>query len=66
MYKTFLEIYKSVGGVIRVVLVREPDRWVVYFATDPGLSASRGRSHEVHRSGKAQKEDHVREQWIMD
>jgi hypothetical protein len=29
-----------VGGVIRVVLVREPDRWVAYFATDPDLSVA--------------------------
>ena len=28
------------GRVIRVVLVREPDRWVAYFSTDPGLSAA--------------------------
>ena len=33
-YKTFLATYKPVGGVIRVVLVREPDRWVAYFSTD--------------------------------
>ena len=29
-YKTFLATYKPVGGVIRVALVREPDRWVAY------------------------------------
>ncbi|MBV8330673.1 MAG: hypothetical protein JOZ61_09435 [Verrucomicrobia bacterium] len=39
-YKTFLATSKPVGGVIRVVLVREPDRWVAYFATDPQLSAA--------------------------
>src|SRR5262249_48986158 len=39
-YKTFLATYKPVGGVIRVVLVREPDRWVAYFSTDPDLSAA--------------------------
>jgi hypothetical protein len=39
-YKTFLATYKPVGGVIRVVLVREPDRWVAYFSTDPELSAA--------------------------
>ena len=39
-YKTFLATYKPVGGVIRVVLVREPDRWVAYFATDPELSVA--------------------------
>lgn len=39
-YKTFLATYKPVGGLIRVVLVREPDRWVAYFATDPELSVA--------------------------
>jgi hypothetical protein len=39
-YKTFLATYKPVGGVIRVVLVREPRRWVAYFATDPELSVA--------------------------
>ena len=40
-YKTFLATYKPVGGVIRVVLVRELDRWVAYFSTDPDLSGHR-------------------------
>jgi hypothetical protein len=39
-YRTFLATYKPVGGVIRVVLVREADRWVAYFSTDPELSAA--------------------------
>jgi hypothetical protein len=39
-YKIFLATYKPVGGVIRVVLVREPERWVADFATDPELSAA--------------------------
>ena len=39
-YKTFLATYKPVGGMIRVVLVREPDRWVAYLATDPNASAA--------------------------
>jgi hypothetical protein len=34
-YKTFLATYKPVGGVIRVVLVREDDGWVAFFCTDP-------------------------------
>ena len=39
-YKTFLATYKPVGGMIRVVLVREPDRWVAYFATDPNANVA--------------------------
>jgi hypothetical protein len=39
-YKTFLATYEPAGGMIRVVLVRELDRWVAYFATDPELSAA--------------------------
>jgi len=38
--KTFLATSKPVGGAIRVVLVREVDRWVAYFATDPELSVA--------------------------
>jgi hypothetical protein len=32
-YKTFLATYKPVGGMIRVVLVKEPERWFAYFCT---------------------------------
>lgn len=33
-YKTFLATYKPAGGLIRVVIVREPDRsWRAYFCT---------------------------------
>jgi hypothetical protein len=39
-YRTFLATSKPVGGVIRVVLVREVDRGVAYFSTDPDLSAA--------------------------
>ena len=33
-YKTFLATYKPVGGVIRVILVREDKGWVAFFCTD--------------------------------
>lgn len=38
VYKTFLATYAPVGGVIRVVLMREQDSLVAFFATDPSLS----------------------------
>jgi hypothetical protein len=34
-FKTFLATYAVVGGVIRVVLVRENHGWVAFFCTDP-------------------------------
>src|SRR5262249_58782093 len=34
-YKTFLATWASVGGVLRVVVVREDDGWRAFFCTDP-------------------------------
>ena len=39
-YKTFLATYKPAGGLIRVVLVREPDGWAPFFCTDPEASVA--------------------------
>jgi DDE superfamily endonuclease len=39
-FKTFLATYAVVGGVIRVVLVREEQGWVAYFCTDPNASVA--------------------------
>ena len=37
-YKTFLATWPVVGGVIRVVIVREEGRWEAFFCTDPEAS----------------------------
>ena len=37
-YKTFLATYPPVGGVIRVVLVKEDHGWYAFFCTDPNAS----------------------------
>ena len=37
-YKTFLATYGPVGGVIRVVLVKEDHGWYAFFSTDPHAS----------------------------
>lgn len=37
-YKSFLATYKPVGGVIRVVIVKEEHGWVPFFCTDPNAS----------------------------
>ena len=39
-YKTFLATYRLVGGVVRVVLVKEDSGWVAYFCTDPDASVA--------------------------
>jgi hypothetical protein len=38
-YKTFLATYAPVGGVIRVVLVKEDVGWLALFCTDPEATA---------------------------
>jgi hypothetical protein len=37
-YKTFLATYRPVGGVIRVVLLKEEHGWLPLFCTDPNAS----------------------------
>lgn len=37
-YKTFLATYEPVGGVIRVVIVKEEHTWLPFFSTDPNAS----------------------------
>jgi hypothetical protein len=37
-YKTFLATYKPVGGVIRVVVVKEEHDWFPFFSTDPNAT----------------------------
>ena len=68
-FKTFLATYAVVGGLIRVVLVRQDDGWVAYFCTDAAASveqiltavADRGAIEqdfheikEVHGAGQQQ------------
>jgi hypothetical protein len=39
-YKSFLATYKPVGGVIRVVIVKEEHDWFPFFSTDPNASVA--------------------------
>jgi len=39
-YKTFLATYKPVGGVIRVVIIKEEHDWHPFFSTDPEVSVA--------------------------
>jgi hypothetical protein len=59
--KTFLATWKPAGGVIRVVLVKEPSGWLAYFCTDPNaavadiLEAAAGRT-SIEQTNKDVKE----------
>lgn len=37
-YKTFLAVYRPVGGIIRVVIIQEEHGWFAFFCTDPNAS----------------------------
>jgi hypothetical protein len=39
-YKTFLATWRPAGGVIRVVLVDEPEGWIAFFCTDPSATVA--------------------------
>jgi hypothetical protein len=39
-YKTFLATWRPAGGLIRVVLVDEPNGWRAFFCTDPSASVA--------------------------
>jgi len=39
-YKTFLATWRPAGGLIRVVLVREPHGWRAFFCTDPAAAVA--------------------------
>jgi hypothetical protein len=73
-YKSFIAMYPPAGGAIRVVIVRETDGWLAFFATDPNATvaqileavADRGAIEqnfhdlkEVHGAGQQQ----VRNYW---
>ncbi len=39
-YKSFVATYPPAGGAIRVVIIKEADGWVAFFATDPRASVA--------------------------
>jgi len=39
-YKTFVAMYPPAGGAIRVVIVRETNGWLAFFATDPNVTVA--------------------------
>jgi hypothetical protein len=61
--KTFLATWRPVGGVIRVVLVREPDGWLAYFCTDPAVAAVTVLEMMADRGAIEQAFKDVKEVW---
>lgn len=61
--KTFLATYPPVGGVIRVVLVREAHGWFAFFCTDPAASVKEILEAFADRATIEQDFHDVKEVW---
>jgi hypothetical protein len=62
-YKTFLATYPPVGGVIRVVLVREEHGWYAFYCTDPTASVQEILEAFADRATIEQDFHDVKEVW---
>jgi len=62
-YKTFLATYRPVGGVIRVVLVKEDHGWYAFFSTDPTASVQEILEAFADRATIEQDFHDVKEVW---
>jgi hypothetical protein len=61
--KTFLATWRPAGGVIRVVLVKEEDRWLPYFSTEPTATAEEILEGMADRGALEQTNKDVKEVW---
>jgi DDE superfamily endonuclease len=61
--QTFLATYRPAGGMIRVVLVKEEDRWVAFFCTDANASAVAILEAVAARGALEQTYKDVKEVW---
>jgi len=62
-YKTFLATYKPVGGLIRVVIVKEEHDWFPFFSTDPHATAMEIMEAFADRATIEQDFHDVKEVW---
>jgi len=62
-YKTFLATYPPVGGVIRVVLIKEDHGWYAFFCTDPHASVEEILETFADRATIEQDFHDVKEVW---
>jgi hypothetical protein len=61
--KTFLATWRPAGGLIRVVLVAEPDGWVAFFCTKPEATAEEVLEAAADRNALEQTFKDVKEVW---
>jgi hypothetical protein len=61
--KTFLATWQPVGGVIRVVIVREETGWLAYFCTDTSVSAAEVLEVMADRTAIEQTFKDIKEVW---
>lgn len=62
-YKTFLATWRPIGGVMRVVIVREPDGWEAFFCSDPNASVTQILECFADRSAIEQVFHDIKEVW---
>jgi DDE superfamily endonuclease len=62
-YKTFLATWPVVYGLLRVVIVRQPDGWEAFFCTDPDASVASILECFADRSAIEQVFHDVKEVW---
>ena len=61
--KTFLATWRPAGGVIRVVIVQEPDGWLPYFSTKPEATPEEILEAVAARGALEQTNKDVKEVW---
>jgi hypothetical protein len=61
--KTFLATWRPAGGLIRVVLVQEEDRWLPLFSTNPCATVEQILEGAADRNGHEQSFKDVKEVW---
>lgn len=62
-YKTFLATWQPVGGMIRVVLIREKEGWQSFFSTDPEATVAQILECFADRSAIEQVFHDIKEVW---
>jgi hypothetical protein len=64
--KTFQATWHPAGGLIRVVIVKEDDKWLPFFSTDPDATAEQILEAMADRNALEQTNKDVKEVWGAD